>query len=161
MRDRGRPSGLTRLMFQAPIVLYRLKLGWILGKRFLRLTHTGRKSGLSRDTVLEVVDHEPTQRIFVVCSAWGKRSDWFRNVTQTPDVFVQVGSQRWPAVSEVLERVEARQALARYARNHATAFRSLTKVLGFESHDVDSSVDEMASELPMIALRPRESGATF
>lgn len=51
-----KPRGLLRLGFRLPIWLYRLNLGWILGERFLLLTHTGRKSGLVRQTVIEVYD---------------------------------------------------------------------------------------------------------
>ncbi len=155
MRDRSRPKGLTRILLRAPILLYRLKLGWILGKRFLRLTHTGRKSSLQRDTVLEVVDHEPEEDVFMVIAAWGERSDWFQNVMRSPNVMVQVGLHSWPASAERLNVEETRRALHSYARAHATAFRSLSKVLGFESQDNESSVDKMANELPMIALRPR------
>jgi hypothetical protein len=31
------PKGLSRLFYRAPIWLYRLKLGWLLGHRFLLL----------------------------------------------------------------------------------------------------------------------------
>jgi len=42
------PRGLVRLAFRAPIWLYRAHLGWLLGYRFVLLTHTGRKSVLPR-----------------------------------------------------------------------------------------------------------------
>jgi hypothetical protein len=52
------PRGLLRLALRLPIWLYRWRLGWLLGDRFLLLTHTGRKSGLPRQVVLEVVHHD-------------------------------------------------------------------------------------------------------
>ena len=48
------PRGLKRLFLRAPIWCYRLELGWIPGKRFLLLTHTGRKSGLEALLVLHL-----------------------------------------------------------------------------------------------------------
>jgi hypothetical protein len=48
--------GALRYFF-APVSLYRLHLGWLLGHRFLLLTHTGRRSGLRRQTVLEVMEY--------------------------------------------------------------------------------------------------------
>jgi hypothetical protein len=54
MRGTG-PTGWVRALLRLPILLYRLHLGWLLGHRFLLLTHVGRKSGLQRRTVLEVV----------------------------------------------------------------------------------------------------------
>jgi hypothetical protein len=43
-----------RLAFRLPIYLYRLDLGRLLGHRFLLLVHQGRRSGLLRETALEV-----------------------------------------------------------------------------------------------------------
>ena len=52
---------LGRALVRAPIWLYRLGLGGLLGRRFLLLTYTGRKSGRPRQVVLEVVGrHEPS-----------------------------------------------------------------------------------------------------
>ena len=53
------PTGVSRWLFRMPIGLYRLRLGWLLGDRFLLLHHTGRKSGLPRQAVVEVVTREP------------------------------------------------------------------------------------------------------
>ena len=56
---RSKPTGASRLAFRLPIYLYRLDLGWILGHRFLMLVHQGRRSGLLRETVLEVILYDP------------------------------------------------------------------------------------------------------
>lgn len=47
------PHGLMRLMMSSPIWLFRMHLGWLLGDRFMLLTHTGRKSGQPRQTILK------------------------------------------------------------------------------------------------------------
>ena len=39
------PTGLARLLWRAPIWMYRLHLGRLMGGRFLLLHHTGRVSG--------------------------------------------------------------------------------------------------------------------
>jgi hypothetical protein len=36
------PRGLLRVGLRVPLWAYRLHLGWLLGDRFLRLTHIGR-----------------------------------------------------------------------------------------------------------------------
>jgi hypothetical protein len=46
------PSGLSRMVFRLPIWLYRLRLGWVLGARFLLVHHVGRRTGLPRRVVL-------------------------------------------------------------------------------------------------------------
>jgi hypothetical protein len=67
----SKPAGALRLAFRLPIYLYRLNLGWMLGHRFLLFVHLGRKSGLLRETVLEVILYDPATRESVVLSAWG------------------------------------------------------------------------------------------
>src|SRR5689334_1392695 len=42
------PHGFSRMMYRLPVWLFHVHLGWLLGNRFLLLTHTGRKSGLPR-----------------------------------------------------------------------------------------------------------------
>jgi deazaflavin-dependent oxidoreductase (nitroreductase family) len=77
---RNPPSRLLRLFFKAPIVLYRLRMGWLLRSRFLLLTHTGRRTGQTRLTVLEVVSYDRSIPEVVVIAAWGERAQWVRNL---------------------------------------------------------------------------------
>jgi len=52
-------------LFKLPLLLYRLRLGWLLGKRFMLLTHVGRRSGKVRRTILAVLRFdETTKEIF-------------------------------------------------------------------------------------------------
>ncbi|MFL7870015.1 MAG: nitroreductase family deazaflavin-dependent oxidoreductase, partial [Anaerolineales bacterium] len=71
------PSKALRFGLRLPIWLYRLRLGWLLGDRFLMLTHTGRKSGLPRHVVIEVVQHDKETDTYYVVSGWGEKSDWY------------------------------------------------------------------------------------
>ena len=87
------PSGLLRAALRLPIWLYRAGLGWLLGDRFLMLTHTGRKSGRKHETVIEVVKHEPGTGTYYVVSGWGSRSDWYLNVRKNPLVSLQIGTK--------------------------------------------------------------------
>ncbi|HWD43055.1 MAG TPA: hypothetical protein VHM23_04920 [Actinomycetota bacterium] len=51
----NRPGPIVRWLLRAPGLLYDRHAGWLLGHRFLRLTHLGRRSGRRHRTVLEVV----------------------------------------------------------------------------------------------------------
>jgi hypothetical protein len=65
-----RPYGIYRLLANAPRWFYRLGLGWLLGHRVVQITHRGRKSGLLRRTILEVLSYDPqTREVLVVSSA--------------------------------------------------------------------------------------------
>ena len=81
---RTRPHGLLWAAFRLPVALYRLRLGWVLGHRFLMLTHHGRRTGNVRRTALEVVRYDPRTRECVVVAAWGEHADWVRNIGASP-----------------------------------------------------------------------------
>lgn len=73
----AKPTGLLRRFLKLPNLLYRRHLGWLLGHRFLLLAHRGRKTGLIRRTVLEVVYYDPATR------ESGSSPDWARRPTGT------------------------------------------------------------------------------
>src|SRR5215216_4307246 len=66
-------------LFKLPLFLYRLRLGWLLGKRFMQITHVGRHSGKVRRTVLAVLRFDEQTKAIYAVSAW-KGSDWYYNI---------------------------------------------------------------------------------
>ena len=149
-----------RTLLRAPIAMYRWRLGWLLGERFLLLTHTGRRSGQARQTVLEVVDHDQATDRYVVASGWGRGSDWFQNIQHQPAVRVGVGRRSFPAAARILPTEEAAQALATYARRHPMAFRWLVRaIFGRTAAGHGLQVAQMASLLPLVALERKEQSA--
>ena len=152
--DPGR--GLWRLAFRAPIWLFRAHLDRLLGDRFLLLIHRGRKSGLPRRTVLEVVRRDKSTGTYVVAAAWGEKADWYRNIQQTPEVIVRSGGRRIAARAERLSQAEAEVALADYAHRHPIAFRELAHfMVGLPGEDATPAPKRVAASIPLVALRPR------
>lgn len=47
-----------RIALRLNVYVYRWRLGWLLGRRFLLLTHLGRRTGGPHHTVLEVVGRD-------------------------------------------------------------------------------------------------------
>jgi deazaflavin-dependent oxidoreductase (nitroreductase family) len=107
---KAKPSGLLRLTFQLPVYLYRLKLGWLFGHRFLLLVHRGRKSGLLRETVLEVIRYDPTTTESIVLSGWGEKADWYRNIKASPALEVKTGGVRYAPEQRFLASDENRRS---------------------------------------------------
>ena len=66
-------KGILWYFFRAPVYLYRWRLGWLLGHRLLLLTHIGRRTGLRRQTVLEVVEYRKEIPEAVVVNGFGPR----------------------------------------------------------------------------------------
>lgn len=151
------PKGFLRWLLRLPIWLYRLNLGWMLGQRFLLLTHTGRKSGLTHKTVIEVVDYDDESNTYTVASGWGEKADWYRNILNTPDVTIQVGRQQSIARAVPLSVSEGQDILYAYAQKHPGAFRELSYLMMGERLDADrDEIQNMAEKIPLIALQPRD-----
>jgi len=150
-----KPTGILRAFFRAPLYLYRIRLGWLLGSRFLLLTHTGRKSGLPRQTVIEVVTHDKDTGAYYVAAAWRKKADWYLNILQTPRVRVQVGNRQFEAEANQTSREEAQRVLWEYAQKHPFALRELSSMmLGERLEPTPETCARIAESVPLIALTP-------
>jgi deazaflavin-dependent oxidoreductase (nitroreductase family) len=149
------PRGLLRLLARLPIWLYRARLGWLLGGRFPMLAHIGRKSGLPRNTVVEVVRYDQAIDAYYIVSGFGEKADWFRNICQTPDVTGHTDRRCLASVAERMSPEEAVSEFRDYARRHPTALRALSRVLGYPWDRTQASYEELARLLPVVRLRPR------
>lgn len=80
------PKGLLKWLYKLPILLYRMGMGFLIGRLFMTLTTIGRKSGQPRRTGIEFHEFEgkPT-----VMSGWGTKADWYRNLDANPRATIQ------------------------------------------------------------------------
>lgn len=147
----GSPKGVQRLLFRAPIGLYRIGLGFVFGKRFVMLEHTGRKSGETRRTVLEVVVNDPDA--IYVAAGWGSQAQWLKNVKANPRVTVHLGSRKFSCVAELISKETANAVMSRYAADHP---KTLDELAAFMLDDPgDSPVEHaarIAATIPMVRL---------
>ncbi len=151
---------VLRRLLHAPVYLYRWRLGRLLGKRFLLLTHIGRRSGLSRQTVLEVMQYRKDGPEAVVMSGFGRGSDWLRNIEANHQEEVTIGSQHFVAAHRFLGEDEALAVLRGYERRNRIAgpiVRSvLSRLLGWHYDGSDESRRRLVRQLPLLAFRPRK-----
>jgi deazaflavin-dependent oxidoreductase (nitroreductase family) len=125
----------------------------MLGYRFVYLVHRGRRTGRSRETVLEVVRYDADRSEVFVVSGWGRRSDWYRNLRAGPPIEVRIGRQRWPLPRiRWLDPAETVRLLDGYSRAHPRAWRLLAPLIGLPA-DLDPV---SADEIPAAAFRPAE-----
>lgn len=152
-------TGVMRIVFRAPVYLYRWRLGWLLGHRLLLLDHTGRRTGLRRQTVLEVVDYRALRPEVVVVSAFGHDADWLRNIEAQPDEEVTVGSQHFAAAHRILSEPEAMSVIQGYEHRNrfiAPVVRAgLSWVAGWPYRGTVEDRQRLVRQLPLIAFRPR------
>jgi deazaflavin-dependent oxidoreductase (nitroreductase family) len=141
------PGAVARWFFRAPIYLYRIGLGGLLGQRFVMIEHTGRNSGLLRRTALEIV-HRDDESIDVA-AAWGVKSDWYRNLQADPRLKVSRGRLKGAAATaSVLDQASAESVYAGYTEAHPKAAAALGKTAGLPLNDPE----QMAAKVPLVRL---------
>ena len=153
-----RKKGFLWYLFRAPVYLYRWRLGWLLDHRALMLTHIGRRTGLKRRTVLEVVQYRPEGPEVVVVNGFGRDSDWVRNIEARGGEEVTVGRRHFAAKHRFLGEEEAVGVIEDYERRNRliapVVRRGLSWLLGWQYHASDRDRHRLVQQLPLIAFRP-------
>jgi deazaflavin-dependent oxidoreductase (nitroreductase family) len=147
------PRGVVRTLYRVPIWIFRLHLGWLLMKHFLLLTHIGRKSGLPRQTILEVLQYDQAKGRYVVFAGWGEQSDWVKNIEKTPQAVIQVGQRPLQAQAVRLSPEEAESIILAYARQHPYLIRVIPRLLlGYRMDGTEEDVRALAHRSTVIAF---------
>lgn len=151
---------ITRRLLRLPAALYRHDLGWLLGDRFLMLTHVGRCSGRRHHTVLEVIGGDIRAGEVIVVAGFGRKADWYRNIRAVPAEEVVVGRRRFRPVQRELEPAEAAAVLGEYEyRNRwvtPVLNRVLSRLVGWAYDGTPRGRARLAEELPFVAFRPQD-----
>lgn len=148
------PTGWQRLMFRLPVWLYRWHLGWLLGHKFLLLTHIGRKSGAARQTVLEVVKYDAATDTYFVAAGFGPASDWYRNIQRTPEAAIQVGWRKLNVQAHFLSAAESGAAMVEYAQRNPRAAHVLCRLIGLQADGSEARYRQLGEHvIPFVALR--------
>lgn len=153
------PKGLLRFILRLPIVLYRLRLGWLLGGRFVLLNHFGRKTGQLRRAVVEVVGHDKESDTYYIVSGWGYEANWYQNVLARPQITIQVGRRRLDVCAETMPTKAGTRVLLDYRQKHPFAARQLSHFMGLNLSEASPEEFEgiIQESLPVVALQPRKS----
>ena len=148
---RPRPKGLMHALMRAPLVLYRLGLGGLIGKSTLVLMTTGRRTGRPRATP---VNYWEAGGVFYVIAGSGTHADWYRNLVARPEVEVQVGRRRLRAIASPLtDPREKAHALWLFGqRSPGTAER----YFGVRRGAAEEDLVALAAQRAVVAIRPRE-----
>jgi deazaflavin-dependent oxidoreductase (nitroreductase family) len=148
------PKGFSRFLYRLPILLYRVGLGILMGRRFLLLEHTGRRSGLPRNAVLEVIRFDRNEEMYYVVSAFGERADWYKNICKDPSVRIQVGWKWKKAQAQLLDVEKTEKEILVYARSHPKVFRVLVeRLLGYEVGEGEDELMDLARKFIVVGIR--------
>jgi deazaflavin-dependent oxidoreductase (nitroreductase family) len=152
-------NGMLWYFFRVPVYLFRWRLGWLFDHRALLLTHTGRRTGLRRYTVLEVVEYRKQGPEMVVANGFGLNSDWVRNIEARHDEEITLGFEHFAASHRFLGEDEAMRVIEAYERRNRfiapIVRRGFTWLLGWQYHGGDEDRRRLVHQIPLIAFRPR------
>jgi deazaflavin-dependent oxidoreductase (nitroreductase family) len=149
------PEGLLRFILRLPIVFYSLRLGWLLGDRFVLLIHIGRKTGRLRRTVVEVIGYEEETDTYYIVSGWGYQANWYQNLLATPQISIEVGRRRLEVHAKTLPTEESAQILLSYRQRHPIAARELSRLMGLDLSEASPLELEgiIKGRLPVLGLQ--------
>lgn len=157
MAARTIPGWLTRVL-AAPTYLYDWDAGWLLGRRFLRLTHEGRRSGRVYRTMLEVVGEDRVVGEVFVMAGLGRSAQWYRNVRAGHALEIAIGRERFRPSCREPDSAEAANVLAAYERRNrllAPVLRLvLSRLVGWRYDGSPAGRQRLVAELPLVAFRP-------
>ncbi|MDJ0790586.1 MAG: nitroreductase family deazaflavin-dependent oxidoreductase [Acidimicrobiia bacterium] len=152
---RAKPTGLKKWFMHAPAYLYRAGLGFVFGKRFLMVEHTGRTSGKRYETVLEVAGRNEDRNEWISTAGRGPTSDWYRNLEENGADAVWIGRTRYPEPSvRFLEPEESAAVFARYEASYPRTAEKLLSVMGVSYDGTNEGRVAMMRLIPMVAFRP-------
>jgi len=154
IEQRSLPTGALRVFMRFPIWLYRLKLGGLLGGRFLCLHHIGRVSGQVRKAVVEVMRYDQVSDAYMIVSGYGRRSQWYQNLKKSPAVDIEVGRKKLRVMADFLSVQQGEAELRGYAERYPKAWAALAKSMGYMNGGKLADFSEISEYLPVIALRP-------
>jgi deazaflavin-dependent oxidoreductase (nitroreductase family) len=146
---RKKPGRFARVLYKLPVYLYRYNLGWLMGRRFIVINHTGRRTGRAYQTVVEVAEYDAATETYFVASGYGQLADWYQNLQCHPTTTVQIGNRCFSVEVQVLSTEASGEAMVRYARRYPTAARNLARMLGHAVAGDEASYRALGrSEIP-------------
>ncbi|HLO31201.1 MAG TPA: nitroreductase family deazaflavin-dependent oxidoreductase [Anaerolineales bacterium] len=140
-------------IFKSQLFLYRLGLGWMLGRRFMLLTHIGRRSGRVRRTILAVLRFDPQTKEIMAISAWSA-SDWYLNIQASPALEVETGRTRYVPQQRTLTPEEIATLFDAFRDKHPAFSRIVCQIPGWKWNSSLEEFLELARTLRSGAFRP-------
>ncbi|MFJ6689059.1 nitroreductase family deazaflavin-dependent oxidoreductase [Streptomyces sp. NPDC091294] len=146
------PAGWRRRIARAPILLFRVGLGPLFGRRVLLLHHTGRVSGLDRRVALEVVAYEPDAPAWTVASGFGPRADWYRNLREQPKTVLQFGNRHHAVTARFLAPEEGAALMEEYGARHPRTARRLCAFMRLPADGSATALRRAGRAIPFVRL---------
>src|SRR5262245_44415471 len=127
-------SSLQQTLYRLPLCLHGLGLhGYerVLGIDWLVLTTRGRRTGLPRTVMVDVIGHDPETQAWYVQPADAARSRWLANLRAHPIATVEVRGRRFRARASEITGAEGAEVVLRFIREHPRYARLVVWLVGY------------------------------
>lgn len=156
MGDKDAPRPGTRKLFKLfnkpPRIAYALGFGPIIGRLILLLTTRGRKTGLLRVTPLQ---YEQIEGKYYVGSAFGTRTDWYKNILADPGVRIKVGRKEFDAFAETCtDPVRIAEFLEVRLARHPRMIGMMLRAEGLPPSPSRQDLESLAEDKALVILHP-------
>ncbi len=121
------------------------------------LTHTGRKTGNIRKTMLHAKQYNSVSKELMLVSAFGV-TDWFLNIRKQPALLVEVGDVRYVPEQKILTADEIADLECQFRRNHPVVARVQAWLMGWPWRCSDDEFLAFAASLRGVTFWPKPSG---
>src|SRR5438132_5443028 len=158
LTDPHRP--LMRAFLRTPVLLYRTPLRAMLGWFYVLIDHRGRKSGRVYRTVVDRLHTDRETGEVFVASAWGDKSDWFRNIQAAPSSGVWIGRRRFEPAQRTLEFEEAYEIHRKAKDERPLAIRFGLALVNYPFPKTEEDLRELSRFMPVVGFRRFEASGT-
>lgn len=152
-RGKKKVPGWARWLGKWLIIAYRLRLGWLIGHRFMLITHRGRRTGKVRQTGVMVLRYDRRSREALV-AAGSAHADWYRNIHASPAIEVALGRERYRPEQRFLEADEIAELLAWSRQRHPVKARIQSMFFHWPWNTSRKELLDLARSLGGVAFRP-------
>ena len=135
------------------IIVYHFHLGWLVGHRFMLITHRGRRTGKVRQTGVMVLRYDRQSREALV-AAGSANADWYRNIHASPAIEVALGRERYRPEQRFLEVDEIAELLAWSRQRHPVKARIQSMFFHWPWGTSKKELLDLARSLGGVAFRP-------
>lgn len=99
--------------------------------------------------------YDPQTHEVTVCSAWGPKTDWIRNLRANPALRVQIGREAYEPELRFLAEDEAVAVADDFRAQHPWRLRLFSAILGWGDLGNEESLREFVHGRPFVSFRPK------
>ncbi|WP_173154515.1 nitroreductase family deazaflavin-dependent oxidoreductase [Phytohabitans suffuscus] len=125
-------------------------------ERYLMIEHTGRRTGLTRRTIVESVQKTPDGGV-MVASALGTKSAWFRNVRDSGKARIHHGRRRYDASVRIVPPGERAAPLTAFSAAHPKAARLYARRFRGPGEPATTTIADYPDKVLLVEFRPQTS----